>query len=74
MARGIGGIDGMFEVETRCRGTEAEGGHVFFHAGLQCVDLFRGAACANDHYPAGERIKCACMADFEFRSAHGLRQ
>ena len=64
----------MFEVEARGGGAETQGGDVFFHAGLQRVDLFRGAAGANDHYAAGERIECACMADFELRSAHGLRQ
>ena len=39
---------------------------------LQSFDILSSAACTNHHYAGSQRVQCACMAYFDFTSAHLL--
>lgn len=68
----IVGVDGLFEVEAWCCGTENHGAAIILDAGLQLVDALGGAADAYQQQAAGQRVECAGVSYLEFFQSEGV--
>lgn len=69
MLRGVGGVDFLFQVKRRGRGSQADGGDVFLGLVLELLDAFGRLTCTKNHHAGGQRVECSGVSDLHFLHA-----